>query len=178
MQELITIVDETDTPIGVKPREELTPSDIYRVSSLWVFNSAGEYLLAQRSANRKQHPLAWQSSAAGTVEEGESYQDNILKEAQQEIGAIISPDNLIPLPKQLVKENYAYYVQRYLTRLDKKLEEFTIQEEEIQALQWIAATEIWRIIREDPNYFVKPFREVFGQVDQLVQSLLNEQASE
>jgi len=49
----IIIVNKNDKIIGYKERGTLKSSDIYRVSSLWIQNSQGKILLAQRSFNKK-----------------------------------------------------------------------------------------------------------------------------
>ena len=80
------IVDCTDTVIGVKPRNAISPEDIYRVSALWVTNSKGGILLCRRSLSKEHDPGKFGSAVAGTVEEGEEYYSNIIKEAKEEIG--------------------------------------------------------------------------------------------
>lgn len=82
----IIIVDENDEIIKHKERGTLNQSDIYRVSALWIQNSKGEILLAQRSFNKKNHPGKWGPAVAGTNDEGETYESNIVKEAEEEIG--------------------------------------------------------------------------------------------
>lgn len=81
------IVNENDEIIGHKLREEVDPkNDIYRVSALWVTNSAGDVLIAQRKLTKKHAPGKWEPAVAGTVEKGETDESNIYKEAQEEIG--------------------------------------------------------------------------------------------
>ncbi|MFA6422790.1 MAG: NUDIX domain-containing protein, partial [Candidatus Buchananbacteria bacterium] len=82
----IIIVNENDEAIGHKERNELDFSDIYRVSGLWITNLKGEILLAQRAFTKNHDPGKWGPAAAGTVEEGEDYETNILKEAEEELG--------------------------------------------------------------------------------------------
>src|SRR3989338_11488629 len=82
----IIIVNENDEIIGFKKRGTLKPEDIYRVSALWIENSKGEVLLAQRSFSKKHHPGLWGPAVAGTNEEGETYEENIIKEAEEEVG--------------------------------------------------------------------------------------------
>lgn len=176
MERLITIVNEQDEVIDAKPRNEITREDIFRVSSLWVYNSAGEILIAQRAANKRLNPNVWQSAVAGTVEEGESYGENIIKETQEEIGISVKEEELIPFSKTLEREAWTYFVQRYLTRMDKNIEEFTIQKEEVQAIQWMARDEFLKIFKENPAYFVLPFQTMFHEVDRVVQSLLSTDA--
>lgn len=83
---LIPIVDEEDNIIDYKERKKLDLKDIYRVSALWIENSKGEILLAQRSFNKKHHPGLWGPAVAGTVEKGESYEENISHEIEEELG--------------------------------------------------------------------------------------------
>jgi isopentenyldiphosphate isomerase len=56
MSELIPIVNLDDEIIGYKERSEITLQDIYRVSALWIENSKGEILLAQRGFMKKHNP--------------------------------------------------------------------------------------------------------------------------
>ncbi len=84
----IIVVDENDKEIGVKERSKITHDDIYRVSGLWLTNSKGEILLAQRSFNkpRDNDPGKWGPAVAGTVDEDETYKENIQKEIKEELG--------------------------------------------------------------------------------------------
>ena len=86
MKEKIIIVDKNDKIIGYKIRGTLDKNGIYRVSALWITNSLGEILLARRSRKKDKHPLKWGPAVAGTVEEGETYEQNIVKEAWEELG--------------------------------------------------------------------------------------------
>ncbi len=80
------IVNEKDKIIGSKERGTLTREDLFRVSALWVTNSKGEYLLAQRSFSKKHHPGKWGPAVEGTNQEGETYESNMIKETKGEIG--------------------------------------------------------------------------------------------
>lgn len=84
--ELIPIVNLDDEIIGYKPRKDITLQDVYRVSALWIENSQGEILLAQRGFLKSVDPGKWGAAVAGTVEKDESYEENILKEMQEELG--------------------------------------------------------------------------------------------
>ena len=80
------IVNENDEIIGYKGKGTLEKSDIYRVSALWIQNSKGDILLAQRKLTKKHSPGKWGPAVAGTNDEGESYESNIIKETEEEIG--------------------------------------------------------------------------------------------
>src|SRR5579872_5614362 len=100
---LCPIVDENDVVIDYKHRLDITNKDIYRVSALSIINSHHETLMTQRVLTKKHNPGQWQAAVAGTVEKGESYLENIIKETQEEIGLNISKLDFKPLKKFLVK---------------------------------------------------------------------------
>ena len=81
----IPIVDHNDQILAYKERQEIQKADIYRVSSLFVMNEQGEILLTQRSANKSHNPNKRTLAVNGTVEQGESYESNIIKETKEEI---------------------------------------------------------------------------------------------
>ena len=48
-QDLYQIVDDQDNLIGAKPRNEIDfKNDYYRISGIWLTNSKGQILIAQR----------------------------------------------------------------------------------------------------------------------------------
>lgn len=57
MKPLIPIVNDNDKIIGYKPRDDRNTKDMYRVSALWITNSKGDILLAQRAFTKKHNPL-------------------------------------------------------------------------------------------------------------------------
>ena len=75
---IITIVDGDDTVLAYKREHEIDYArDNYRVSALWVTNTMGEVLLAQRSLKDDHQPGLWGPAAAGTVEK-ETYEENMI----------------------------------------------------------------------------------------------------
>lgn len=149
----IVLVDQEDNAIGLKERSEITPDDIYRVSAVWIQNSKGEVLLARRALSKKNGPGAWGPAAAGTVDEGEEYLDNIIKEAEEEIGLSITADQLTPGPKFLVKGNNRHFVQWYYATVDKPITDFVLQEEEVMDIKWVQMEELLQLTKLHPASF-------------------------
>jgi isopentenyldiphosphate isomerase len=126
-------VDQNDKIIGYKKIEHLQEGDIYRVSALWITNSKGEILLARRHHTKSHDPRKWGPAVAETVDEGETYEANIIKEAREEIGLInIQPK---PGPKIEVQNQYHNFVQWYTLNIDQAIPAFTIQEEEVEEIK-------------------------------------------
>ena len=154
MKSSILVVDENDTVIGSKDRDALAPGDIYRVSALWLTNSRGEVLMAQRAYTKKKSPGAWGSAVAGTVEVGEEYDSNIVKEIQEEIGISIPIDRLVRVAKIRVDgEGGSHFVQWYTGVVDIPAEDFVIKKEEVEKVKWFPAEGLLRRIQEHPEEF-------------------------
>ena len=65
-----------------------------RLSSQVVFNRAGELFLQRRSRWKDVHPLRWDSSAAGHVNAGQTYDETAPRELEEELG-VSAPVELI-----------------------------------------------------------------------------------
>jgi 16S rRNA (adenine1518-N6/adenine1519-N6)-dimethyltransferase len=81
------VVDARDNVIATRPRTEVHTSNLlHRAVHILVFNKAGELLLQKRSAWKDREPGKWDSSAAGHLEPGETYQAAARRETEEELG--------------------------------------------------------------------------------------------
>ena len=149
----IPVVDENDEIIGHKERESLELEDIYRVSALWITNSQGQILLAQRAFTKSHDPGKWGPAVAGTVEEGESYDQNITKEASEELGLINV--EFIKADKIRAKTKYNYFLQWYRLVIDKPVENFKIQKQEVEQVKWFDRQELEIDLKNNPDLYLK-----------------------
>jgi len=149
--EMIVIVDKNDKIIGYKDRNHLAKDDIYRVSGLWIINSRGEILLAKRHRNKLHSPGKWQPGVAGTVNQGETYGKNIIKEAKEELGL----KNIKPTigPKTKTEINHHHFTQWYTLKIDKPLNEFKVQKDETEKIKWFSPKELKKELKEHPEKF-------------------------
>lgn len=149
----IVIVDENDEIITHKKRGTLVKSDIYRVSALWVKNSNGDILLAQRKFTKSHDLGKWGPAVAGTIDEGETYEQNIIKEAEEEIGL----KNIKPVlgPKVRMTDEYNYFDQWYTLTADKPADEFVIQEDEVEQVKWFKRADLEKELHENPEKYLK-----------------------
>lgn len=80
MDRLYQVVNDSDEVIGHKFRNDIDfVKDIYRVAALWLTNSQGQVLIAQRLLTKDKDPGKWGPAAAGTLEKDETYESNIYK---------------------------------------------------------------------------------------------------
>jgi isopentenyldiphosphate isomerase len=153
LKEDIVIVNEKDEIIGYKERENLNKSDIYRISALWIQNSRGDILLAQRSFNRKKNPGKWGPAVAGTVGKGESYSSNILKEAEEEIG--LKNHHFQKSLYSFHKGERKHFTQWFFALIDRNIGDFRIQKEEVEKIKWFTKKELLRDLKNSPEKFLK-----------------------
>lgn len=151
------IVDENDKEIGLKKVGTLVYEDIYRVTALWLTDEkTGDVLLAQRKWNTQNDPGKWHSSVAGTVDEDETYDVNIVKETEEEIG--LTNLDLERGPKQFVDDGkHKFFLQWFQAKVDKDKAKLVIQEDEVEAVKWVPIDELLNDVKKNPQTYVPSF---------------------
>lgn len=144
----IQIVDINDKIIGLKERGILNyEEDIYRVSALWITNSEGKILLARRSLSKKHDPGKWGPAVAGTIDEEETYESNIIKEAEEELGLKnIKPKKSI---KNFKKGKYKHFTQWFTLKIEKEIENIIYDKNEVAEIKWFTKEEILNLDSEE-----------------------------
>ena len=155
----IIIVDENDKIVGSKNRDALDKEDIYRVSALWITNSNGQILLARRHHTKSHHPRKWGPAVAGTVDEGETHEENIIKETNEELGL----KNIKPEigPKTKTDNEYRHFTQWFILTVDLDITQFKIQEDEVEEIKWFSQKELKDQLQETPEDFLPTMKKYF-----------------
>lgn len=159
----IQIVDSQDQLIGVKERSEVDyATDIYRVSALWLTNALGQTLLARRSLQKDKDPGKWGPAVAGTIDEGETYDDNIYKEAMEEIG--LEGVEFTKGPKVHITHPRNYFCQWYFASLDREADSFVMQADEVDALEWVDIGTMKDELRTNPDKYVPAMPQIVKEL--------------
>lgn len=158
MNSRIPIVNEQDEIIGERIRKELQPGDIFRVTGLWIYDDAGNILLARRAETKALHPGLWALGVAGTVEIGETYDSNIVKEMAEEIGLT----GYIPtfLSKELRDNQSGLGLRRFAAHYAVTIPHdypLVLKEDEVAEIKWFTPEEIEKAATEHPEMFVPTF---------------------
>ncbi len=165
---MIQIVDDKDQLIGHKNREDVNhDSEIYRVAALWLTNSKGEVLIAQRKLTKDKDPGVWGPAVSGTVEEGETYETNIYKEAEEEIG--LTGVGFNSGPKMRVNEPRNYFCQWFTAVVNRLAEDFRVQEEEVEQIKWMSERELIEDVKAHPDKYIP----VMPQILKIFQNYLS-----
>ena len=81
MVEWLDIVDENDTVVGKAPRDQIhRENHRHRSAHIVLFNSQGQVFVQLRSMNKDNSAGLWDTSAAGHVDSGESYEQCAVRE--------------------------------------------------------------------------------------------------
>jgi len=163
MKQLCQIVDDQDNVIGAKPRNEVDfKRDYYRVSGLWLTNSKGQVLIAQRLITKDKDPGKWGPAVAGTVEVGETYESNIYKEAEEEIG--LTGFEFTQGPKMKSEHPRKSFTQWFMATYDKAEEEFTLQQTEVEAVKWISRDDLAQDIKANPDSYIPTMPRIMDEL--------------
>ena len=157
----IIIVNDKNEAIGSKERSLLTSADIYRTTGLWITNSKGEILLAQRSLNKKNDSGKWGPAVAGTVEKDETVEENISKETKEELG--LSGIDFRKGPVTRNRGEHPHFCQWFFANVAKDIADFQIQEDEVEQIKWFSKQELEQELVSHPEKFLNSIPERLKQ---------------
>ena len=155
--EQFDVVDENDNVIATRPRSEVHEKNLlHRAVHILVFNQQGELLLQKRSAWKDREPSKWDSSAAGHLEPGETYEAGAIRETEEELG--IRP-KLTPLGKIRACSNTGQeFVEVFTAQHEGP---FILPPAEIEDALFMPLERIKAWITAQPNDFAPGFWEVW-----------------
>lgn len=159
--ELLEYYDEkNEKKLGIAERDKIHKNNLWhREISVWILNEKNEVLLQRRSPLKKTGANKF-SLTAGHIETGEKEIKAALREIKEEIGIDITENELILLDiyKNEQKNNNCFSYT-YLLKTNKRIEDMTMQEEEVSELKYITIEELEkRLDNMDPeiNFIGKP----------------------
>lgn len=147
--ELLYQVDESDVAIGPCRRGDAHRLGLrHRSVHILVFNLYGEIFLQKRSVHKDINPGLWDTSAAGHVDFGESYDDCASRELFEELNIPIeqTPEFLFKL--EASEQTGWEFVQVYRLPWDEPIEP---NPDEISVGAWFSPEELegWMGARPD-----------------------------
>jgi len=124
-----------------------------------VLNNAGELFLQRRSYRKDTFPRKWDSSAAGHVDLGESYEACATRELREELGLVDQPREIgrVPASEKTGQE----FIRIYQAEADEIID---LNEEEIETGGFFPLSVIDEWIRQRPEDFASGFLECYREV--------------
>jgi isopentenyldiphosphate isomerase len=151
--EYFDLYDRNGHALGVaKPRDRVhRDGDWHRSVALWIVRSNGRLLLQRRSMDKDTWPGLLTASVSGHFAAGEGLED-VLREAQEEIGIAVQRADLIPLglwhhdlrPSAMVIDREL--VDAFLWPLDLPLTSFAPDPAEVIGLAELSARDLLALL--------------------------------
>ncbi|MDB6031602.1 MAG: Nudix hydrolase [Verrucomicrobiales bacterium] len=159
-EEIFDIVNERDEVIGQERRSEVHRLGLrHRAVHVLVFNSKGELFLQKRSMTKDTFPGAWDSSASGHVDTGETYDTCALRELREELGWHTSAIGQKLFKMTACQETGQEFVWVYRCQGDGP---FELHPEEIEAGGWFKPEEITQWMEARPQEFASALLKIWN----------------
>lgn len=141
-------------------RGKQLPIDSYHlVVHVWIRNSKGEYLISQRSANRPTFPLMWET-VGGSVVKGEDSLQGAIREAKEEVGVDLVPENGKVLFTKIRKDSI---LDVWLFEYDGEVDLCNATTDEVAQAAWMDRKQIKGLF--DEKKLVDTLKYFFLKVD-------------
>ena len=153
--EIFDVVDENDRVIAQASRHEVHLRKLrHRAVHVFVFNRRGDLFLQKRSRWKDKHPGQWDSSAAGHVNAGDTFELTAPREIREELGVDAQPVGMGTLD---ASESTGWEFVR-LFRAEHE-GPFTLPPAEIESGAFFTRDQIARWIAARPQDFAPGFLE-------------------
>jgi len=152
----IPIVDESDNFLYYKDaytRDRRT--EITRSAVLWVIDEYNKILLSRRSPTKSHFPNTWGPSVGGILEEGETYESNVRKEAEEEIGLHVG--ELVLGDKKRESDDHEYFNQYFFAHVDSSAQ-FNFEDHEVDKAKWLSLAELKEMYTNNKEIFIPDFK--------------------
>jgi 16S rRNA (adenine1518-N6/adenine1519-N6)-dimethyltransferase len=111
--ERFPVVDKNDRVLRYAHRLDVHGNNLrHRAVHILIFNQTGAVYLQQRSRWKDRHPLKWDSSAAGDVAAGETYNQAAQRELKEELGVNTGLKKILKLPASAKTEQEFVWLYR------------------------------------------------------------------
>jgi isopentenyldiphosphate isomerase/intracellular septation protein A len=164
-EEIFDLVNPEGKVIGKAPRSAVhgNPQLLHPVVHIHVFNKNGQLFLQKRAKSKEVQPNKWDTSVGGHVQSGESVENALIREAEEELG--IKNAQYQPLYRYVMKNEFeSELVHTFRTRHNGP---FKINKEEITFGRF------WKIKEIKNNLRKEIFTPNFEQEFKLLERILN-----
>lgn len=151
MEEMLDVYDIDGNHLGVRSRSfchSENPGVYHKPVWIWIKNSDGKILVQKRAMTKKQYPGLWDMPSAGHVDAGEEIITACVRETEEELGIRFNASDF-----EFIKEWYMpdewEFGQIYLLHTDARIEDMTLQAEEVEEVRWLDYNEFKELFYSD-----------------------------
>lgn len=158
-QELIAVVDNNDQFIDNKPRDQVHQLGLrHRAVHILVFNDQNQLFLQKRSLSKDINAGLWDTSAAGHVDAGESYDACAHRETIEELGVCVDKTLTLLFKLPAKPETGMEFVQVYQCLHNGP---FSLEAGEIEDGQWFDRQEISQCVTSNDPTLTETFKALW-----------------
>jgi len=161
-EEIFDIVNQQDEVVGQERRSEVHQLGLkHRAVHVLVFNARGEIFLQKRSLTKDTFPGAWDSSASGHLDTGETYDACAIRELREELGLDLTapPEKLFKMAACLETGQEHVWVYRHQAEGP-----FQLHPDEIETGDWFAPEAVTRWMKDQPQEFASALLSIWKQL--------------
>ena len=163
-EEILDVVNNQDEVTGQNTRNEVHRLGLqHRAVHLLVFNGGGQLFLQKRALSKEDDPGTWDSSAAGHLEAGESYDTCAVRELREELGLELEhpPERLFKVAACPQTGQEHFWVYRCQAEGP-----FQLHPEEIDEGAWFSPEAIDPWMDQEPEAFAGGFQVLWHRLRQ------------
>ncbi|MBQ7063945.1 MAG: NUDIX domain-containing protein [Firmicutes bacterium] len=167
--ELFELLNEDGTPTGIlKPRREVhRDGNLHGASHVYVIRfreGRAEVLLQKRSADKDSFPGRLDTSAAGHLDPGETFDEAAVRELGEELGVTGVTPRFCFIQRQDYREEFygePFYDREidhvYFVEMDREPDAFTPEPGEVECVVWCDMLDLQQELHtEDPACCINP----------------------
>ena len=159
--EILNVVDADDRVTGQCRRDEVHRLGLrHRAIHVLIFNHSGQVFLQKRAQHKQENPGLWDSSVAGHVDAGESYNQCCRREISEEVGLLVThtPERLFKLPAGPLTGMEFCWIYRLVT--DRQLQ---LDYTEIETGDWFIVESVDNWVLGTPGQLAESFRLIWSR---------------
>lgn len=158
--ELFDEVDIFDRVVKPLPRSLIHKNKLrHRAVHALFFDFGSRILLQKRSASKDSYPLAYTTSCSGHVDSGETYEDALIRETEEELGIKLSIEDFKYVGKLEAGEETGWeFTKVYACRSEAI---FNPPPDEVASLDWVEIKDFEADIKINPHKYTPSFLKVY-----------------
>ncbi len=149
-EEFLDIVDHNDQVIKTLPRSEVYGKGLFgQMRSVWLLirNSHGQLWIPRRCSTRQVCPDHLEGSVVGHVQAGETYQQALIRETQEEVGFDLTKQSYRHLGKLIPHIHQSFcFADVYECRMDQ--EPVNWNRQEFSEWSWLTPAELLQRLKQ------------------------------
>jgi isopentenyl-diphosphate Delta-isomerase len=176
--EYVDLLDSSGCTVGkMKPKSAVhRDGDWHGAAHVWILNTMSQILIQRRSSTKENWPNLWDVSVAGHLSAGEAPVEAAIREAKEELGVTLVPDEcryLFSVAERVSLNNGKYvdneYHHVFLVEKDLDVRDLKFTDGEVAEVSFIALRELQTNLTTDPSRFV-PHQEEYRKLFEVLRT--------